>query len=154
MNLSRNIFFYKKIGLPDTFESRIYLMFLHFSIILNIFKKKNKKFNQKAYDNLFFSIEYNLRELGYGDVTVNKKMKELNQILYDILLKMEKTDAQKFIFNSQLILKYFTSIKEPNNTKYADFETYFLSFYDFCFGLHLDNMIQEIQNFKYSYGSS
>ena len=40
--LSRNIFFYKELSLPDTFETRIYLMFIHFSIILKIFKKKRK----------------------------------------------------------------------------------------------------------------
>ena len=31
LSLSRNIFFYKKINLKDTFETRIYLMFIHFS---------------------------------------------------------------------------------------------------------------------------
>ena len=39
---------------------------------------------------LFFNIENNLRELGFGDVSVNKKMKELNKIFYDILLKLNK----------------------------------------------------------------
>ena len=33
----------------------------------------------------FHNIEYNLRESGLGDVSVNKKMKEFNKILYDIL---------------------------------------------------------------------
>ena len=55
LNLSRNIFFYKKIKLPDTFETRIYLMFIHFSIILIIFKKKGSKFDQKIYDFFFHS---------------------------------------------------------------------------------------------------
>ena len=31
LTLSRNVFFYKKIDLPDNFETRIYLMFIHFS---------------------------------------------------------------------------------------------------------------------------
>ena len=65
-------------------------MFFHFSILLLIHKKKGKKFDQKAYDNFFYSIENDLRELGFGDVYVNKKMKDLNKILYDILLKLEK----------------------------------------------------------------
>ena len=43
LKLSRNIFFYKKIELPDNFETRIYLMFLHFSIFMIIYKKKRKK---------------------------------------------------------------------------------------------------------------
>ena len=38
--LSRNIFFYKKINLPDTFETRIYLMFFHFSIMMIVSKKR------------------------------------------------------------------------------------------------------------------
>ena len=89
LHLSRNIFFYDKIRLPDNFETRIYLMFIHFSILMIIFKKKRKKFDQNAYDQLFHNIENNLRELGFGDVSVNKKMKELNKVLYDILLKLE-----------------------------------------------------------------
>ena len=64
-------------------------MFIHFSIMMIIFKKK-KKFDQKSYDILFHNIENNLRELGFGDVSVNKKMKDLNKILYDILLKNRK----------------------------------------------------------------
>ena len=72
LSLSRNIFFYKKIELPDTFETRIYLMFIHFSILMLIFKKKGSKLDQKIYD-FFHSIENDLRELGFGDVTVNKK---------------------------------------------------------------------------------
>ena len=67
-------------------------MFIHFSLILIVFKK-SKNFDQSSYDRFFHNIEYNLRELGLGDVTVNKKMKELNKILYDILLKiMPDTD--------------------------------------------------------------
>ena len=89
LKLSRNIFFYKDINLKDTFETRIYLMFFHFSILMIIFKNKNKKFDQKQYDQLFFNIENNLRELGFGDIAVNKKMKDLNKILYDILLKIK-----------------------------------------------------------------
>ena len=41
-----------------------------------IYKKKGLKFNQNDYDQLFNNIEYNLRELGFGDVSVNKKMKD------------------------------------------------------------------------------
>ena len=62
-----------------------------------IFKKKGTKFEQKSYDFLFLSIENNLRELGFGDVAVNKKMKDLNKILYDILLKIEQKDEESAI---------------------------------------------------------
>ena len=35
----------------------------------------------------YFNIENNLREMGHGDVTVNKKMKSFNQIFHDLLMK-------------------------------------------------------------------
>ena len=125
LSLSRNIFFYKKLNLPDTFETRIYLMFFHFSIILIIFKKKNVNFDQNSYDNLFHSIENNLRELGLGDVSVNKKMKELNKILYDILLKIEINETSKFEINQKLIFKYFEDLNQKIDTKHTEFELYF-----------------------------
>ena len=149
LSLSRNIFFYKKIGLPDTFETRIYLMFIHFSVMMIVFKNKGKKFNQKSYDSLFHNIENNLREMGFGDVSVNKKMKDFNKLLYDILLKLnKKNDVNKFKINEKLIIDYFKDLKDTKNTKYIDFERYFSNFYNFCFELPLDNMIRDSLNFK------
>ena len=149
LSLSRNIFFYKKIGLPDTFETRIYLMFVHFSVMMIVFKNKGKKFNQKSYDSFFHNIENNLREMGFGDVSVNKKMKDLNKLLYDILLKLnKKNDVNKFKINEKLIIDYFKDLKDTKNTQYIDFERYFSNFYNFCFEIPLDNMIRDSLNFK------
>ena len=149
LSLSRNIFFYKKIGLPDTFETRIYLMFIHFSVMMIVFKNKGKKFNQKSYDSLFHNIENNLREMGFGDVSVNKKMKDFNKLLYDILLKLnKKNDVNTFKINEKLVIDYFKDLKDTKNTKYTDFERYFSNFYNFCFEIPLDNMIRDSLNFK------
>lgn len=146
--LSRNIFFYTKIGLPDKFETRIYLMFLHFSIMMIIYKKKGLKFNQNDYDQLFNNIENNLRELGFGDVSVNKKMKDMNKQLYDILLKLEVNETTSFKINEKLIFKYFKDFDDKKIGKYNDFERYFLNFYKFCFELPLENMIRDAVKFK------
>ena len=150
LQLSRNIFFYEKIKLPDTFETRIYLMFIHFSIFMIISKKKGTKFDQKSYDSLFNNIEYNLRELGFGDVTVNKKMKEFNKILYDILLKIDikKDSKNEFKMNSDLIKNYFTGFNVMEEAKLAKFNDYFQDFFNFCFELDLDNMIEMAIKFK------
>ena len=154
LTLSRNIFFYKSINLKDTFETRIYLMFIHFSIMMIVSKKKGVKFDQKSYDILFHNIENNLRELGFGDVSVNKKMKDLNKCLYDILLKIEEKSQNLFKINKNLITKYFKELAVDNDDKYKDFESYLLKFYSFCFGLELDNMVREALNFKDNYGST
>tara|TARA_B100000963_G_C22628575_1_gene673696 strand:- start:2191 stop:2688 length:498 start_codon:yes stop_codon:yes gene_type:complete len=148
LTLSRNIFFYKTIKLDDKFETRVYLMFIHFSIMLIIFKNNKRKFEQIDYDNLFNSIEYNLRELGFGDVSVNKKMKEMNKVFYDILLKIQKNKSNNVEFNEKLFIKYFPCIKSEKTREYKDFENYFFKFYQFCCELSLDNIIRDAIKFK------
>ena len=149
--LSRNIFFYNKINLPDTFETRIYLMFIHFSIMLIVYKNKGSKLDQKIYDYLFHNIEYNLRESGLGDVSVNKKMKEFNKILYDILLKinLDNKNSNNFKVNHNLISKYFNQLKDINGANYVEFNRYFINFFHFCYELSLDNMIETSDKFKF-----
>ena len=151
LTLSRNIYFYKKVELKDTFETRIYLMFIHFSILLIIAKKKKFKFDQKVYDFFFFNIENDLRELGYGDVTVNKKMKELNKIFYDILLKLdlEKNNDNNFLINSSIIKLYFDYLDDGKEKKIAYFKDYFISFFNFFFDKPPENMIDSLGNFKF-----
>jgi cytochrome b pre-mRNA-processing protein 3 len=147
--LSRNIFFYEKIKLPDKFETRIYLMFFHFAILMIISKKKGNKFDQKLYDYFFYNIENNLRELGFGDVTVNKKMKELNKVLYDILLKMErKNDKDIFSINSELLIKYFKEIKSPKSSEFKNIKIYLTNFFHFCFDMPMKNMVKDCIKFK------
>ena len=123
-------------------------MFIHFSIMMIIFKKKGKKFNQSSYDSLFYNIENNLREAGFGDVSVNKKMKDFNKQLYDILLKIENNDINQFKLNRKLVIKYFQELDDPNEDKFNEFEDYLINFYNFCFELPLDNMIREAINFR------
>ena len=123
-------------------------MFIHFSIILIIFKEKNQKYNQKSYDMLFHNIENNLRELGFGDVSVNKKMKDFNKILYDILLKIKiNKEKTSFKINKKLIQKYLTNLSNDPQ-KYEKFEYYLEQFYNFCFELSPENMLKNIIKFK------
>ena len=97
---------------------------------------------------MFQNIENNLRELGLGDISVNKKMKDLNKILYDIVLKIDKNLKDEFTINDRLILKYFSEIKSSKTDEYQLFKRYFYDFYNYCFELSLKNMIREAINFK------
>ena len=72
--LSRNKLFYTSLGLNDTFQNRINLIFLHMSFLLIKIKYKDKaslfkEFYQKLFDHVFMKIELNFREIGYGDVS-------------------------------------------------------------------------------------
>lgn len=147
LSLSRNLFFYSQIKLKDTFETRVYLIFFHFSIILTVFRIKKINFSQQNYDDLFYCIENDLRELGFGDVSVNKKMKNMNKIFYDILLKINKSNND-FLINKNLILKYFECLKDSNSDKYELFALYFGKFYHFCFELNPKTMIKDAIKFE------
>ena len=138
------------MSLEDTFETRIYLMFMHYSIILIIFKTKKFNIDQENYNNLFFSIENNLRELGYGDISVNKKMKDLNKLFYDILIKINLSKIG-FELNKDLFVKYF-DIFGQNEEKLKKCTIYFNRFYKFCYDKNPKNMLQDIKKFEYNYG--
>ena len=64
--LSRNKSFYTKLGLIDTFQNRINLIFLHISFLFIKLKQKDKsqfykEFSQKMFDFIFNKIELNMR---------------------------------------------------------------------------------------------
>tara|TARA_B100001540_G_C15749258_1_gene616128 strand:- start:698 stop:1195 length:498 start_codon:yes stop_codon:yes gene_type:complete len=149
VQLSRNIFFYNKMGLKDDFQTRVILIFIHLSIILIILKNKKIKLPQEIYDNIFLNIEYNLRELGDGDVAVNKKMKILNKVFYDILLKLNSSDSNKFKVSKNLIKKHLLIKSDSNDKIVLQIGEYLESFYDFCFELKDKNMIKGEIDFKY-----
>ena len=150
VELSRNIFFYKDLKLSDNFETRIILIFFHFSVILLKFRKNNNsKFPQKIFDNIFLNIEYHLRELGFGDVVVNKKMKTLNKIFYNILLKMEIDNDNKLIFKKNIIKEHFI-LNDNNNSKIiSKLEEYYGNFCNFCFELEDEIMLKGQIDYKY-----
>ena len=149
VELSRDIFFYNDLKLKDNFETRIILIFLHFSIILNIAKHKNDKLSQEVFDNIFQNIEYGLRELGYGDVYVNKNMKLLNKIFYDILLKIDKNKLNSLDLNMQILEKYLIQYSELKSRFLSEIKDYFDNFYNFCFELPSKNMIDDVIKFKF-----
>ena len=126
-------------------------MFIHFAIILLVFKNRKTNFPQNEYDSLFHCIENNLRELGVGDVGVNKKMKDLNKIFYDILLKIDEKKDNQFSLNEKLFLKYFNN-KSLKQSELDLFKEYFSRFYDFCFDISLNNMVRDAG--KFNYGST
>ena len=149
VELSRNIFFYKDCGLKDTFETRVILIFVHLSILVFIQKKKKAIFDQKTYDNIFLNIEYGMRELGYGDVTVNKNMKLLNKIFYDILIKINVNEGSEFSLNNKVIEKHLSLYSSVNASILGKIEDYFYSFFKFCLDLENNVVLMGKINFKY-----
>ena len=69
--------------------------------------KNNRTLSQEIYDNIFLNIENNLREIGHGDVTVNKKMKDFNQIFHDLLVKFVNNKNPNKIKIDEILNFYF-----------------------------------------------
>ena len=75
---SRSKFFYLNMDIDDSFESRFDLIILHSFIIFYFLKnisESEKKLSQFLFDFMFDDFDNNLREMGFGDIAVNKKMK-------------------------------------------------------------------------------
>ena len=119
-------------------------MFIHFSIILIIFKNKSVEFNQKTYDSLFNNIENNLRELGFGDVSVNKKMKDYVNLFFSILEKIEKWDISN-ISEKKQTLGNLMNIKDDNDL----FVLYFNKFSVFLTKNSLKIFTKDILDLKF-----
>ena len=152
--LCRNTLFYTKFDLIDTFRNRIYLIFIHISFIFikikqNGNKKIYKEFYQKVFDLVFNKIELNMREIGFGDTTINKNMRFLVKTFYNILLNCEKykemsIDAKKKFFNKHLELNNII-----NTTINSGIIEYFDEYEAFCFDLSSDSVLQG--EFKFYY---
>ena len=66
----------------------------HFCFFLKHFKNEtNKKKMQDIHDYFFRQIELSVREIGYGDASINKKMKNYVNFFYDLLSKIDKWDT-------------------------------------------------------------
>ena len=151
--LSRNKLFYTMFNLADTFQNRVYLIFIHISFLFIKIKQIKQKeiykiFYQKMFDLIFNKIELNMREIGYGDMLVNKKMKYLIKVFYNILLYCENYKKD----NVKSKIAFFSNYLENNNIKKSNNELlieYFDKYQSFCLDLSPDSVLKGELNFKY-----
>ena len=97
------------------------LIFLfHLAFFFKYFKNKSsKKYLQNFYDYVFRQIELDIREIGYGDQSVNKKMKTYVNLLYSIIDKIDKWEEFDVKKKSN-ILNLYIEIRD-NNVKLIDY---------------------------------
>jgi len=132
VNLTRNKDLYQNFDEQDTFSDRLIFLLLHFAFFLKVLKNdKNKDLLQKIYDHVFRQLELSIREIGYGDQSINKKMKDYINIFYGMLDKLhtwevlskndKKSILRTFIdkkVNEIELVEYFDKYSEDlsNNT--------------------------------------
>ena len=121
INYTRNKDLYKNLNRNDNFSDRLTLFLLHFSFFLKNFKNdENKNILQEIYDFNFRQLELSIREIGYGDQSINKKMKDYVNLFHsmvseihfwDNLSKTEKLNKISMFLadfnNNEKLLEYF-----------------------------------------------
>ncbi len=86
INYTRNKDLYKSLNREDNFADRLTFFLLHFSFFLKNYKnEENKKILQEIYDYIFRQLELSIREIGYGDQSINKKMKDYINLFHSMV---------------------------------------------------------------------
>tara|TARA_B100000989_G_scaffold147080_1_gene109616 strand:+ start:232 stop:696 length:465 start_codon:yes stop_codon:yes gene_type:complete len=115
IKLTRNKELYN-LNKPDTFYDRMIIFFFHLAFLLKIYKKiENKKNLQNFFDFSIRQIELSIREIGYGDATINKKMKDYVNLLFSIIDKIDLWEIKNYN-EKKIILNNF--IEDMSNDEY------------------------------------
>ena len=131
INFSRNKDLYINLNREDNFSDRLTLFLFHFSFILKNFKNEdNKKILQEIYDFIFRQLELSIREIGYGDQSINKKMKDYINLFHSMVsevhfwdtLTLDKKLKKISIFlsdfnNNDVLLEYFDNFNKNLSKK-------------------------------------
>jgi cytochrome b pre-mRNA-processing protein 3 len=131
INFTRNKDLYKSLGRDDNFSDRLTLFLLHFAFFLKNFKnEKNRIILQQIYDFNFRQLELSIREIGYGDQSINKKMKDYINLFHSMVSeihfwknltrtqKLEKFSIFLYDFNEiNHLLDYFELFDENLSKK-------------------------------------
>ncbi len=93
IKLTTNKSLYNGFTKQDTFSDRLIFFLIHFAFFLKVFKKEdNAKTMQDIYDFNFRQLELSIREIGYGDQSINKKMKDYINYFHSIVSEVHFWD--------------------------------------------------------------
>jgi len=112
IKLTRNKKLYLMLEKEDTFSDRLIFLFFHLAIFLKQFKSSvSPKELQDIFDFIIKQIELSIREIGYGDASINKKMKNYLNLFYSLLEKIESLDLDNIEVLTNLLKKYLNTEK-------------------------------------------
>ena len=144
IKLTRNKYLYLNLDNKETFSDRIIFLLLHLSFFFKIYKLNNSKDKiQEIYDFIFNQIELSIREIGYGDVSINKNMKKYINYFYDIVLNVDNWENISYE-EKVIILNKF--INKPQNISF--FTNYFDKLITFYKNNTLNYFTKDIEELK------
>ncbi len=155
IKISRSKFFYIELNVDDSFEARFDLIIFHSFMIFYYYKKTNNKksqISQKLFDCMFEDFENNLREMGFGDIAVNKKMKIFIRAFYGRLAQYSKSIDRKIELEDKSLLEQtiLNNIYKGNN-KYSENIKWFIEYMEKNIDYFINNSETENLNNNFQF---
>ena len=143
INYTRNKDLYISLNRKDDFSDRLRLFLIHFAFFLKNFKNtENKELLQEIYDFNFRQLELSIREIGYGDQSINKKMKVYINLFHSIIDTIHYWDDLK---KSEKIQKLTIFLEDFD--KIEDLVVYFEDFKTKLSKKNLNLLLKGVSNF-------
>ena len=142
INYTRNKELYKSLNREDNFSDRLTIFLLHFSFFLKNFNNnENKIILQEIYDFNFRQLELSIREIGYGDQSINKKMKDYINLFHSMVSEIH---FWKNLERSQKKEKFLVFLSDFKEIDYL--LDYFETFNDNLSKKTLNSYIKSVNN--------
>ena len=139
---TRNKDLYISLNRPDNFSDRLIFLLLHFAFFLRTYKNdKNRDLLQKLYDFIFRQLELSIREIGYGDQSINKKMKDYLNHFHHMVSEIHFWHD----LNKSDKIKLFSIFLEDFN-KIDDLVDYFDGFNEDLRKKNLNSFLKSVKN--------
>ena len=116
------------------------ILFFHLSFLLKTYKNTESKENlQKFFDYCVRQIELSIREIGYGDATINKKMKEYVNLLFSIIDKINDWENIDKVKKKEILKIYIQDL-----SNFDIYLEYFDKYRDFLSKNSFNNLTKDI----------
>ena len=110
VNLTRNKDLYKSFKDQDSFSDRLTFFLIHFAFFLKVYKNNSDKDTlQEIYDYIFRQLELSIREIGYSDQSINKKMKDYLHVFYAMIDKIHNWESLSIESKKSLLTNFLNN---------------------------------------------
>ena len=142
IKLTTNKILYKGLNNQDSFSDRLIIFLIHFAFFLKVYKNKNNSsLLQEIYDFNFRQLELSIREIGYGDQSINKKMKDYINLFHSIVSDIHFWDELSNKDKEKKISSFLTNFDEIEHLV-----VYFDDFKDNLLKKTLNSYLKSVSN--------
>tara|TARA_Y100000992_G_scaffold239280_1_gene170028 strand:- start:453 stop:917 length:465 start_codon:yes stop_codon:yes gene_type:complete len=112
IELTRNKDLYKDFQSQDEFSDRLVFFLIHFAFFFKVYKNDdNSEKLQNIYDFVFRQLELSIREIGYGDQSINKKMKDYLNLFHNLIDKIHFWENMEYIEKKEIFDSFLNKSK-------------------------------------------